>query len=66
MLRDDQLNRFSEILADLAKGLFLTGFGPVFFGQRYSSLLILLSSFLAIFFTILSLKVLELKIYEYS
>ena len=61
MFSNDQLDRLSEILADLGKGLFLSSFGPVFFGQKQSSFIILSAVSLAIVFTMFSLKVLEFK-----
>lgn len=65
MFSNDQLDRLSEILADVAKGLFLSSFGPVFFGQKQSSLVIFSAVILAIVFTSFSLKVLEFKSHEY-
>lgn len=60
-MNNDQLDRLSEILADLAKGLYLSSFGPAFFGQKQILLHVTAAVSVGSLLTILSLKVLELK-----
>lgn len=64
MFSNDQLDRLSEIYADVAKGLYLSSFGAALFGQKQTFLSTLSGVCLAILFTLLSLKVLDFKKHE--
>ena len=60
MIRDQQIDKISELFIDVAKGLFLVAFASQFFTS--SDIIIFVKNFFAaVFATLLSLKILELK-----
>lgn len=60
-MNDFQIDRLSDIMGDLAKGLLLSGFGSVIIKEMQSFYYLIGGTFLGMLFTLLSLKVLELK-----